>query len=54
MVWYDPQQRELLQEAGLPEGQTVHGSLAPANPAPIRAEIIPCTRAPGRQHAAPF
>ena len=40
MVWYDPQQCELLQEAGLLEGQTVHGSLAPgALPAPMRQRL---------------
>ncbi len=40
MVWYDPQQRELLHEAGLLDGQTVHGSLAPgALPAPVRQRL---------------
>jgi 2-polyprenyl-6-methoxyphenol hydroxylase-like FAD-dependent oxidoreductase len=29
MVWYDPQQGELLHEAGLLDGETVRGSLAP-------------------------
>jgi 2-polyprenyl-6-methoxyphenol hydroxylase-like FAD-dependent oxidoreductase len=29
MVWYDPQQRELLHTAGLLDGDTVRGSLAP-------------------------
>jgi 2-polyprenyl-6-methoxyphenol hydroxylase-like FAD-dependent oxidoreductase len=29
MVWYDPQQRELLHAAGLLDGDTVRGSLAP-------------------------
>src|ERR1700722_11886730 len=29
LVWYDPQQRELLHEAGLLDGETVRGSLAP-------------------------
>jgi 2-polyprenyl-6-methoxyphenol hydroxylase-like FAD-dependent oxidoreductase len=29
LVWYDPEQRDLLHEAGLLDGQTVHGSLAP-------------------------
>ena len=29
LVWYDPQQRELLHEAGLLDGDTVRGSLAP-------------------------
>src|ERR1700722_12893533 len=28
LVWYDPQQRELLHEAGLLDGETVRGSLA--------------------------
>ncbi len=38
MVWYDPEQRELLHEAGLLDGQTVHGSLAPgALPGPVRS-----------------
>jgi 2-polyprenyl-6-methoxyphenol hydroxylase-like FAD-dependent oxidoreductase len=40
LVWYDPQQRELLHEAGLLGGQTVHGSLAPgALPAPVRLRL---------------
>jgi 2-polyprenyl-6-methoxyphenol hydroxylase-like FAD-dependent oxidoreductase len=40
LVWYDPQQRELLHEAGLLDGQTVHGSLAPgALPAPVRLRL---------------
>ena len=29
MVWYDPQQRDLLHAAGLLDGDTVRGSLAP-------------------------
>jgi 2-polyprenyl-6-methoxyphenol hydroxylase-like FAD-dependent oxidoreductase len=29
LVWYDPQQRELLLDAGLLDGETVRGSLAP-------------------------
>jgi 2-polyprenyl-6-methoxyphenol hydroxylase-like FAD-dependent oxidoreductase len=29
LVWYDPQQRDLLHGAGLLDGDTVHGSLAP-------------------------
>jgi 2-polyprenyl-6-methoxyphenol hydroxylase-like FAD-dependent oxidoreductase len=29
LVWYDPEQRDLLEEAGLLEGQVVHGSIAP-------------------------
>jgi 2-polyprenyl-6-methoxyphenol hydroxylase-like FAD-dependent oxidoreductase len=29
LVWYDPQQRDLLEGAGLLEGKVVHGTLAP-------------------------
>ena len=40
MVWYDPEQRELLHEAGLLDGPTVHGSLAPgALPGPVRRRL---------------
>jgi 2-polyprenyl-6-methoxyphenol hydroxylase-like FAD-dependent oxidoreductase len=40
LVWYDPQQRELLHEAGLLDGQTVHGTLAPgALPGPVRQRL---------------
>jgi 2-polyprenyl-6-methoxyphenol hydroxylase-like FAD-dependent oxidoreductase len=40
MVWYDPEQRELLHEAGLLDGQTVQGSLAPgALPGPVRQRL---------------
>jgi 2-polyprenyl-6-methoxyphenol hydroxylase-like FAD-dependent oxidoreductase len=40
MVWYDPQQRELLQEAGLLDGETVRGSLAPgALPDDVRQRL---------------
>jgi 2-polyprenyl-6-methoxyphenol hydroxylase-like FAD-dependent oxidoreductase len=40
MVWYDPQQQELLHGAGLLDGHTVHGSLAPgALPAPVRQRL---------------
>jgi 2-polyprenyl-6-methoxyphenol hydroxylase-like FAD-dependent oxidoreductase len=40
LVWYDPQQRDLLHEAGLLDGQTVHGSLAPgALAAPVRERL---------------
>jgi 2-polyprenyl-6-methoxyphenol hydroxylase-like FAD-dependent oxidoreductase len=40
MVWYDPEQRDLLHEAGLLDGQTVHGSLPPgALPAPVRQRL---------------
>jgi len=40
MVWYDPEQRDLLHAAGLLDGQTVHGSLAPgALPGPVRQRL---------------
>jgi 2-polyprenyl-6-methoxyphenol hydroxylase-like FAD-dependent oxidoreductase len=40
MVWYDPEQRDLLHEAGLLDDQTVHGSLSPgALPAPVRQRL---------------
>ena len=40
MVWYDPEQRDLLRDMGLLDGQTVHGSLAPgALPGPVRARL---------------
>jgi 2-polyprenyl-6-methoxyphenol hydroxylase-like FAD-dependent oxidoreductase len=40
MVWYDPEQGELLHEAGLLDGQTVHGSLAPgALPGTVRQRL---------------
>jgi 2-polyprenyl-6-methoxyphenol hydroxylase-like FAD-dependent oxidoreductase len=40
MVWYDPQQRELLHEAGLLDGETVRGSLAPgALPDTVRKRL---------------
>jgi 2-polyprenyl-6-methoxyphenol hydroxylase-like FAD-dependent oxidoreductase len=40
MVWYDPEQRELLHEAGLLDGQTVHGGLAAGTlPAPVRQRL---------------
>jgi 2-polyprenyl-6-methoxyphenol hydroxylase-like FAD-dependent oxidoreductase len=40
MVWYDPQQRELLHEAGLLDGETVRGSLAPgALPDDVRQRL---------------
>jgi hypothetical protein len=40
LVWYDPEQRELLYEAGLLDGQTVHGTLAPgALPGPVRQRL---------------
>jgi 2-polyprenyl-6-methoxyphenol hydroxylase-like FAD-dependent oxidoreductase len=40
LVWYDPEQSDLLHETGLLDGQTVHGSLAPgALPAPVRRRL---------------
>jgi 2-polyprenyl-6-methoxyphenol hydroxylase-like FAD-dependent oxidoreductase len=40
MVWYDPEQRDLLRDTGLLDGETVHGSLAPgALPGPVRERL---------------
>jgi 2-polyprenyl-6-methoxyphenol hydroxylase-like FAD-dependent oxidoreductase len=40
MVWYDPQQRDLLHDMGVLDGETVHGSLAPgALPGPVRDRL---------------
>jgi 2-polyprenyl-6-methoxyphenol hydroxylase-like FAD-dependent oxidoreductase len=40
MVWYDPQQGDLLRDMGLLDGETVHGSLAPgALPVPVRDSL---------------
>jgi 2-polyprenyl-6-methoxyphenol hydroxylase-like FAD-dependent oxidoreductase len=40
MVWYDPQQRDLLRDLGLLEGETIRGSLAPGTlPDPIRDRL---------------
>jgi 2-polyprenyl-6-methoxyphenol hydroxylase-like FAD-dependent oxidoreductase len=40
LVWYDPQQRNLLRDTGLLEGETIRGSLAPGQlPAPIRERL---------------
>jgi 2-polyprenyl-6-methoxyphenol hydroxylase-like FAD-dependent oxidoreductase len=40
MVWYDPQQRDLLLDMGLLDGETIHGSLAPgALPLPVRERL---------------
>jgi 2-polyprenyl-6-methoxyphenol hydroxylase-like FAD-dependent oxidoreductase len=40
LVWYDPEQRELLHEAGLLDGEAVRGSLAPgALPDPVRQRL---------------
>lgn len=40
MVWYDPQQRDLLHEAGLLDGETVRGSLVPGTlPGNVRRHL---------------
>jgi 2-polyprenyl-6-methoxyphenol hydroxylase-like FAD-dependent oxidoreductase len=40
MVWYDPEQRDLLRDMGVLDGETVHGSLAPgALPGPVRERL---------------
>jgi 2-polyprenyl-6-methoxyphenol hydroxylase-like FAD-dependent oxidoreductase len=40
LVWYDPEQRDLLHDRGLLEGETVHGSLAPGTlPGPVRERL---------------
>jgi 2-polyprenyl-6-methoxyphenol hydroxylase-like FAD-dependent oxidoreductase len=40
MVWYDPQQRDLLRARGLLDGETIHGSLAPEKlPGPVRERL---------------
>ena len=40
LVWYDPQQRDLLRDRGLLEGETVRGSLAPGElPDPVRERL---------------
>ncbi|MGD0377003.1 MAG: FAD-dependent monooxygenase [Streptosporangiaceae bacterium] len=40
MVWYDPQQRDLLRDTGLLDGEIIHGSLAPeALPGPVRERL---------------
>jgi 2-polyprenyl-6-methoxyphenol hydroxylase-like FAD-dependent oxidoreductase len=40
MVWYDPEQGDLLRDRGLLDGATVHGSLAPgALPGPVRERL---------------
>jgi len=40
LVWYDPQQRDLLRDLGVLDGETVHGSLAPgALPTPVRERL---------------
>jgi len=40
LVWYDPEQRDLLRDRGLLEGETVRGSLSPgALPEPVRERL---------------
>jgi 2-polyprenyl-6-methoxyphenol hydroxylase-like FAD-dependent oxidoreductase len=40
LVWYDPEQGDLLRETGLLDGETVHGSLAPGTmPGPVRERL---------------
>jgi 2-polyprenyl-6-methoxyphenol hydroxylase-like FAD-dependent oxidoreductase len=40
LVWYDPEQGDLLRGLGLLSGETVHGSLAPELlPAPVRERL---------------
>jgi 2-polyprenyl-6-methoxyphenol hydroxylase-like FAD-dependent oxidoreductase len=40
LVWYDPEQGDLLRSLGLLDGQTVHGSLVPeALPGPVRGRL---------------
>lgn len=40
LVWYDPQQRQLLLQAGLLDGEIVRGSLAPGTlPDPVRQRL---------------
>jgi 2-polyprenyl-6-methoxyphenol hydroxylase-like FAD-dependent oxidoreductase len=40
LVWYDPQQGELLRDRGLLDGETIHGSLAPGTlPDPVRQRL---------------
>jgi 2-polyprenyl-6-methoxyphenol hydroxylase-like FAD-dependent oxidoreductase len=40
LVWYDPEQGDLLRDLGVLEGETVHGSLAPGTmPAPVRERL---------------
>ena len=40
LVWYDPEQGDLLRSLGLLDGQTVHGSLVPeALPGPVRERL---------------
>jgi 2-polyprenyl-6-methoxyphenol hydroxylase-like FAD-dependent oxidoreductase len=40
LVWYDPEQHDLLRDMGLLDGETVHGSLAPGQlPDPVRERL---------------
>jgi len=40
LVWYDPEQGNLLRSRGLLDGETVHGSLAPGDlPDPVRERL---------------
>lgn len=40
MVWYDPEEGDLLRDMGVLAGETIHGSLAPgALPGPVRARL---------------
>jgi len=40
LVWYDPEQRDLLRDMGLLDGEVIHGSLAPgALPGPVRERL---------------
>ena len=40
LVWYDPQQDNLLRGMGLLDGETIHGSLAPGDlPDPVRERL---------------
>jgi 2-polyprenyl-6-methoxyphenol hydroxylase-like FAD-dependent oxidoreductase len=40
MVWYDPEQRDLLRDMGVLDGEVIHGSLAPgALPGPVRERL---------------
>jgi 2-polyprenyl-6-methoxyphenol hydroxylase-like FAD-dependent oxidoreductase len=46
LVWYDPEQRDLLEDAGLLKGQTVHGSIPPGGfPPDIRQRLEAFARA---------
>jgi 2-polyprenyl-6-methoxyphenol hydroxylase-like FAD-dependent oxidoreductase len=40
LVWYDPQQRDLLSQLGVLNGETIQGSLAPGTlPGPVRDRL---------------